>query len=373
MTIKPTVAGKPTWVSVHSLILNDGAQIRVKLDNPTVDKYAELMREEGKGPSSFPPPVVFTDGKTLWLADGFHRLAASARNQHERIKVEVRQGTLAEAVLYSITANATRGLPLASDDRQRAATLLLQDPKMGEWSDREIGRRCGIDGKTVAKVRASLNGNCGNSAVTEPQQRTYTTKHGTTATMKTEKIGKANKEKVEPRKLTSGRSTPATQAAPVVSPDTAETDGLKKPNDGKGIMLGHEAINCLQRIPKNDPHRVRGFQIVLDWIVRSYIRGPESETEETATAKKDQQTTDELLDEVRDLVNDAVKRRGKPNVLAGLLVAVCDVIDHLHDPLTARTGHLAATAASRLRMLAAEIVNPWGKPSGEKKGKPRKA
>lgn len=35
---------------------------------------------------------------------------------------------------------------------------------------------------------------------------------------------------------------------------------------GKGVMLANEAINCLIRIPKNDPLRKRGFQIVTDWI-----------------------------------------------------------------------------------------------------------
>jgi len=35
---------------------------------------------------------------------------------------------------------------------------------------------------------------------------------------------------------------------------------------GKGVILANEAINCLIRIPKNDPLRERGFQIVMDWI-----------------------------------------------------------------------------------------------------------
>lgn len=43
------------------------------------------------------------------------------------------------------------------------------------------------------------------------------------------------------------------------------------PEDGeerkasKAILLADEAINCLKRIPKNDPQRKRGFQIVADF------------------------------------------------------------------------------------------------------------
>lgn len=34
----------------------------------------------------------------------------------------------------------------------------------------------------------------------------------------------------------------------------------------KAIQCAHDAINCLMRIPKNDPQRKRGFQIVTDFI-----------------------------------------------------------------------------------------------------------
>lgn len=42
----------------------------------------------------------------------------------------------------------------------------------------------------------------------------------------------------------------------------------KEPGErrGKGVILAHEAINCLMRIPKNDALRNRGFQLVTDWI-----------------------------------------------------------------------------------------------------------
>jgi hypothetical protein len=49
-----------------------------------------------------------------------------------------------------------------------------------DWSDRAIAKLVGVDGKTVAAQREA---HCGNSAVT-PAERIYTTKHGTTATMK---------------------------------------------------------------------------------------------------------------------------------------------------------------------------------------------
>jgi ParB-like chromosome segregation protein Spo0J len=48
-------------------------------------------------------------------------------------------------------------------------------------------------------------------------------------------------------------------------PDAVLQNG-KATKPGVGVRLGHEAVNCLIRIPKDDPLRKRGFQIVTDWI-----------------------------------------------------------------------------------------------------------
>ena len=48
-----------------------------------------------------------------------------------------------------------------------------------------------------------------------------------------------------------------------------DTDPTARKIMGKGVILAHEAINCLARIPKNDPLRKRGFQIVTDFIERN--------------------------------------------------------------------------------------------------------
>jgi hypothetical protein len=45
-------------------------------------------------------------------------------------------------------------------------------------------------------------------------------------------------------------------------PKSASVNG-KRP---VGVLRANEAIDCLMRIPKNDAHRKRGFQIVTDWI-----------------------------------------------------------------------------------------------------------
>ena len=61
------------------------------------------MRDGAK----FPPVTVF-DGENNWLSDGFHRFYAGL----EEIEADVRQGTLRDAKLFSMSANAVHELPL---------------------------------------------------------------------------------------------------------------------------------------------------------------------------------------------------------------------------------------------------------------------
>ncbi len=66
-------------------------------------------------------------------------------------------------------------------DKRKAVMTLLRDEEWSGWTDSEIARRCAVHHSTVAAVRSSL----ANSASEQPTTRTYTTKHGTTATMNT--------------------------------------------------------------------------------------------------------------------------------------------------------------------------------------------
>jgi hypothetical protein len=89
---------------------------------------------------------------------------------------------VSEAVLFSVGANAAHGLRRTNEDKRRAVTVLLTDGEWREWADREIARRCGVDHRFVAHVKSSLG-------TVPSDERTYTTKHGTVATMQTANIG----------------------------------------------------------------------------------------------------------------------------------------------------------------------------------------
>lgn len=133
-----------------SLIRRDGGtQPREALHQPAIDDYAEGFREG----AAFPAVVVFFDGTTYWLADGFHRCAGAELAELEEIEADVRQGTRREAVLFSVGANVSHGLQRTTADKERAVRVLLEDEEWSRWSDRKIAAACKVTHPFVAKLR----------------------------------------------------------------------------------------------------------------------------------------------------------------------------------------------------------------------------
>jgi len=164
--------------------IDGGTQARAGLCSDTVAEYRETLRDSD-ATWPFPAVVVFYDGAEYWLGDGFHRLAAAEKHGRFVVEADVRQGTQRDAVLWAAGANAAHGLRRSAEDKRRAVMRLLEDEEWGQWSDREIARRCIVSHPTVATIRAELAQLTGKFT----SERVYTNKHGETAVMQTAAIG----------------------------------------------------------------------------------------------------------------------------------------------------------------------------------------
>ena len=194
-----------------ALIRTDGGtQTRAALDERTVADYAEKMRAG----EVFPPVVAFYDGTDYWLADGFHRHAATLRAELVEIAADVRQGTMRDAVLYSVGANAKHGLRRTDADKRRAVETLLSDPEWSLWSNREIARRCDVTHTFVGNVREELFGH--RSQIEAKAQR-----GGTEYTVNTENLS-SHKQTVAdsaPSFEVEDRATAPAEAQPEAQPE----------------------------------------------------------------------------------------------------------------------------------------------------------
>lgn len=138
-----------TSVAISSINMDGGTQPRAAIDFDVVEEYA-LALASG---AAFPPVVVFFDGSTYWLADGFHRTHAHKTAGRQSIECDVRQGTRRDAVLFSVGANASHGMRRTTEDKRRAVLTMFNDPEWSHWADSAIARQCAVDHKTVARHR----------------------------------------------------------------------------------------------------------------------------------------------------------------------------------------------------------------------------
>ncbi|MEX0661158.1 MAG: ParB/RepB/Spo0J family partition protein [Balneolaceae bacterium] len=253
-----------TKIKLNSIQIDGGTQPREDIDIDTVAEYAEAMKEGDQ----FPPVVVFNDGAKYWLADGFHRYHASNSIGYIEIEADVKSGTKRDAVLYSVSANSKHGLRRTNSDKRKAVMTLLNDDEWSGWSDREIARQCAVSHEFVRQRRSSLSTN------DSEKNRTYTTKHGTEATMNTSNIGKRNifgkkitaEDVAELPENDNGYDLPDN-----VDAETGEILEESKPRKQPerkriGLEKAHEAIAKLKQIPPNDGLLQEAYDTVIRWI-----------------------------------------------------------------------------------------------------------
>lgn len=138
----------PEEISDHA-----GTQIRAELNAAKVAEYRVRMSDG----DIFPPIEVFRHDGTYYKVDGAHRLQAAKELKCRTIRVRVVNASMRDAILFALAANARHGLPLTRADRRRAAMALLQDSEWSQFTDKEIGQRCGLSGMSVGRFRAQLH------------------------------------------------------------------------------------------------------------------------------------------------------------------------------------------------------------------------
>lgn len=133
-------------VSLDAIQFDAGTQIRAAINEVAVAEYAELMQADTK----FPPVVLYHDGNTYYMADGFHRALAAKRIGCTEIPAVVHPGTRADALWFALGANKANGQRLSEADKTHAVAIALR-----AWPDkmqREIAEQVGCSESLVSKV-----------------------------------------------------------------------------------------------------------------------------------------------------------------------------------------------------------------------------
>jgi len=138
-------------MNIGALVLDAKLQSRTEIDEATVSDYADNIKEGDE----FPPVLVFFDGISYYLTDGYHRYHAHKRAQKVSILCSVVNGTFRDAVLHATGVNSKHGMRRTHADKRKAVMTLLDDFEWSDWSNAEIARQCGVSPTFVANLRDS--------------------------------------------------------------------------------------------------------------------------------------------------------------------------------------------------------------------------
>jgi ParB-like chromosome segregation protein Spo0J len=188
------VAQKPVSLALSSIKLDAELQPRQRIDKETWEEYLNALTDG----ALFPPVMVFHDGETYWLADGFHRWHAHEAASLNEITAIVVEGSRDDALRFALGANAIHGkrreagdyrsayerarkhglvdpadvaavqallrctmrwattlTEAARGDAARARDAEIAERKLAGESNRAIARDVGVDEKTVRNVTSA--------------------------------------------------------------------------------------------------------------------------------------------------------------------------------------------------------------------------
>lgn len=167
-------------IPLKAVRIDGGTQSRVELCQATISEYTESIRSA----IEMPPITAFWDGSVYWLADGFHRFHAHRHAGAMEISANIHTGTMRDAILFSVGANANHGLRRTNEDKRRAVTTLLNDDEWATWSNEAVARACNVSPHTVASVKGAISANAEIAAIRTVER------NGKTYEQDTAKIGK---------------------------------------------------------------------------------------------------------------------------------------------------------------------------------------
>jgi ParB-like nuclease domain len=140
-------------IEIAKITADSLVQPRETLNKEKLTEYGKILLNG----EDLDPVDLYFDRSIYWLADGFHRLEVYRLAGKTHIPATVTEGTRRDAILFGIERNAKHGLGLSLKERKNAAHRLLLDPEWSQWSNRLIGRICGLNHETISTIKKNLN------------------------------------------------------------------------------------------------------------------------------------------------------------------------------------------------------------------------
>ena len=139
-------------MNIGALVMDERLQSRTEINEETVSDYADAI---GNG-AEFPPVLVYFDGISYYLTDGYHRVFAHKRAEKVSILCYIVQGTLRDAIFHSTGVNTDHGMRRTYADKRKAVMTLLDDFEWEGMSNIQISKHCHVSASFVSDLRKSV-------------------------------------------------------------------------------------------------------------------------------------------------------------------------------------------------------------------------
>jgi len=207
--------GNTKTVSITEIHRPADLQMRESLRTDHINEMAEAL----KNGDDLPPVKVVQEGKTYWLWDGHHRVAAHETASIRKVQIEVtEQGDRKRARWLAYSANRDNtALKRSLEDRRKAVRQALEDA--WDWSDRAIAEHVGVTHPMVSSMREDASGGKNASKSTT-----------------SDRTGKDGKQYPASKKATKKKT--ASKSQPPQSQADTDSDAYEEEGEGEGEPAG---------------------------------------------------------------------------------------------------------------------------------------
>ena len=251
-------------LSIDLIITDAGTQMRAGTRLETVKEYEQLFN--GKKWPFDDPLVVFTDGKSYWLADGFHRFEAAQLANRGSVLCDVKKGSLEKAQDFALGANLRHGLRRSNDDKRHSVRTALGMKRWAECSDRLVAEACGVGHPLVAKIRKEIQLESDSSSNSANPVKTGVKRKGKDG----KKRSTPSKAKPTTHQREPGDESEPDGEDPVVEAPKADWK-LARSKAMKTAQALQRAIDDLNELKRNYPTHEESMKLTQD--VEALIKG----------------------------------------------------------------------------------------------------
>lgn len=242
-------------IEIEKISLDGGTQMRAGISPDTVSEYADHIKDGAE----FPPVVVFHDGASYWLADGFHRVNAYKQAGFDVVPVDIRSGNRNDALRFALKANAANGMPRTRDDMRRGYDVICANELCDKSDTKSVKELLGCSNRWAQELTREARQ---EAKIQRNQKIASLSKEGKSQREIAEEVGVAQKTISRSVNESKRNGSEMTQEEREPQPEQQ----AQPQSRGVGVRMAHEAIAVLKRIPLSDGLRQDAFDIVQDWI-----------------------------------------------------------------------------------------------------------